>query len=170
MSPSRIPGKVGELAFPSPIPEGEDTSFSQTGPRRGGHCRFLGQMPSGKGTSPLTGRGARGGGEEESEAFVRVPGKNSKLFSDGPRRGRRVWIFRTGYQWNGPPRSCGWVRRGKRNPVKSEREAHIPEACSLEAGDPCSSHPEAPRRGDVAPKLLRGALALGSAGRECPGR
>lgn len=55
-------------------------------------------------------------------------------------------------------------------PVKSEREAHIPEACSLEAGDPCSSHPEAPRRGNVAPTLLRGALALGSAGRECPGR
>lgn len=96
---------------------------------------------------PLDWSRARGGGEEEPEAFGRVPRKNSKLFSDGPRRGRRVWISRTGSQCNGPPCSSVWVRNGKGNSMETEKEAHIPEACSLEAGGPWLQSPRGSARG-----------------------
>lgn len=73
-------------AFLAPISEGGDTSLAKTRPRRDGHSSFPGQIPSGEGTlaSPLTGPGARGGGQEEPQAFRKGPWKELKLFSDGP--------------------------------------------------------------------------------------
>lgn len=84
---SRVLGRVVTPVFPTPIPEGEETSFSETGPQWDGHSSFPGRIPTREGTwaSPLTGPRAGGGEEKNLKLFGRLPGKNSKLFFDGPR-------------------------------------------------------------------------------------
>ena len=78
---SRVLGRVVIPVFPTPNPEEEETSFSQTGPQWDGHSSFPGRIPTREGTwaSPLTGPKAGGRRGEEPKAFRKVAWKELQI-------------------------------------------------------------------------------------------
>lgn len=93
---SRVLGRVVTPAFPTPIPEGEEISFSQTSPQWDGHSSFPGRIPTREGTwaSPLTGPRAGGGEEKSLKLFGRLPEKNSKYSLTVPGEGEDPGFLR----------------------------------------------------------------------------
>lgn len=104
--------------------------------------------PSGKGTrgSPSTRRGRRGKSVPRSG---RVSGKNSQLFSSGPRRGE-TWVSGAGPRWSGPSESLGGP--GEERGPGEDREGS-PNSRGLLPGGRGTLAPETPGRcpREVAP-------------------